>query len=728
MRMPMTLPRRPLASALVLGSLTFTLACPPLPGGSATPRPGEGDGGTVSLDGAVGDAAGRDAAGTDGAVVVTDAGTLQLDGATVEALGPSGGRIRSLAQSGGGEVLYAAGDEYGALFRSGNGGVSFERVALPDEVLRPVVGAALENPDVVVVADGLGAGAWRSVNRGATWEAAAGLSGVLVRRLVAEPQHPGWLYALGTATTTTTGRDGGAVETGGLWLSQDQGANFTRLGAASETVHDVAWHNNEHLAATDRGLLRIRADGSSQSLNTLVVHAVVADPVDPGAFIIAQPDGKVSRVVQSAAQLADLAQAVPEGGLVVRGSEVLVVAADGIHRGQPGGATTTDGGVRDGGTAGRPVASFSRVLALSPGAQPTAALALRGVEPGLVVATQGAGVIPVLGLPHAELQAQASASGLRSAHRCSSVAARTGRVLLGCVVETSEGSFPRVFSGRGETDPAVVSEETALGTAAELPGVLGPVAVALGVDGTAYAAVGSLKRQDAEATTWSDANAANAFFVATHPRVAERLVVGVMDGTASIHRSTDRGTTLAQVPNTVSLVPWQVAFHPSNDDVAYVVLAPASLRHEAGAQRFTLYRTDNFFAAPMSAWNPTGIAADDAVAGLAIPSADANLRVVITERGRVFRTSNEGAEWSTGGSIDGLKVMTLAYVGRVLVAAGVPQSPGVASTWVSYNDGATFQALDVGVPAVLGLAPEAGSGGILFGTVGEGMWRFRPGM
>jgi hypothetical protein len=735
-RRPLVVPALSLAGCFLSLSLSLG-ACIPIPGGKPAPRPGEGDAAVVPED-----AGGRD--GGDGGATSRDAGRVdgsghafRADGSVAQARGPSGGRVAGLAQSAAGEVVWAVGDEYGALFRSLSQGTSLERVALPGPVSRPVVGVPLESPSVVVLADGLGGGAWRSTDQGTTWAPVTSLQGVAVRRLVAEPSRPTWLYALsGLDPEVAVPRtDGGApTVVGGLFLSEDQGATFRRVAFDGETVHDVAYVDGQHVVATSRGLLRAPTGGNTQSLSTETeVRAVVADPARVGGVLYVTAAGAVHRWSTGASALVDQLEERPlAGGLLTRGTEVLAVTVTSVWRGIPS-STPVDAGAEDGGgSTGLPVSDMARVTYLGGPAAATSVIPLRGVEQGLLLGTLGGGVLRLLGHPFRDLVAQPPAAGLRSAHRCPSVASRAGGLMVGCVETNPDGgTLARLYAGTGVE---ALGEVSGLGTPLPLASEMGPVALAYAVDGGAYAAAGRLMRLAPGGSTWVQVTPQQVFFVAAHPRVRGHLVLGVMreDGEPQVQVSTDDGATLTPVPGTFRVIPGQVTFHPTQDAVGYLVTAPehprsvtaASLRYERG-----LYRTDDAFQS-LRPWGPT-VGSGDAVAALAIPPSEPGTRLVVTERGAVHRTTDEGATWTPQGTLSGLRVLVLGTLPghtSLLVAAGVPGVGQVtAPVQLSADQGRTWTPLPLTVPAVAVLAADPSGTGLLLGTVGQGLWHVEEG-
>jgi hypothetical protein len=616
------------------------------------------------------------------------------------------------------------GDEYGALFRTTNLAVDFTRLALPSRVARPAVGVPLDNPSVVIVADGLGAGAWRSTDKGETFSELSTLIGVAVKRFVPEPSNPSWLYALAGADAYATGPDGGSAQTG-LWLSTNQGETFLQVAFASETVHDVTYVDSTHIAATERGLLKATTGGVSTSLtdDDLPLLAVAADPAQNGAYLVATVDGGIQRVVGGTlSTLTGVTGPWVAGGLITRGTEVLALSMSGLYRGVPDGGPGVD-------ASSHPVSALAALLTFTQGTTPSSVLALRSAEQGVALSFLGSGVQTALGPPQGSLVWRSSSTGLRSAHRCPSMSVSATRTLVGCVVETADGPAARVFSG---SEPDVLSEEASLGSPHPLPTAAGPVAVTIAADGTRYAALGSLRQQAASGGAWSEVSAENAFFVSAHPRISGMVVVGVMrsDDVPQVYVSSSGGASLGAISGTRGLAPAKAIFHPTNDLVAWIIAAPEQpwlSQTPPDLERGLWQTTDGF--STLVAWGPT-LTPPERITALALSPADPLTLVALTSQGRTFQSANDGASWTAAGALDSLLVTSVLAVPNrngVLFAGGIPLTDH-APLRLSVDNGASWQPVDASLPAILELAvhPDA-AGTLLLATAGQGIWQLKEG-
>jgi len=693
-------------------------ACFPLPG-FGRPKTTKDDGGTTDaavLDGGdagVGMDGGSD---VDGALPPPpDGGPLTFPADASVVVGPLGGRFTSLAQGLDSQVLYASADQYGGVFVAAGAGAAFAPLTLPAPMAAPVVGAPAGSVDVVLLADALGRGAYVSVNRGVAFAPVASLVDVSVQRFVADPGNPAWVLALVRGVGVTA--DGGAVA-GGIWRSTDNGLTFAPEALPVENVHDVAVVSGGYVAATDRGVVQqVGAAITSLSLQPCV--AVLPDPSSTGNYLAFNAEGQVRRVpVASSSVLQELGGAVPAGGAVVRGSQVLVASGNGLW--------TATGTPQDGGVAA--ISVFTRAVDVNLGARFTALQSLRGVTQGVVVASAGGGVRVVLGAPGAALVVQPPQGGQQSAHRCPAVLSASDGVMMGCVVEGALGAVPRVWEGPS----AGVQSEPDLGAASVLPTPGGPVAVGRGADGTFYAAVGGLHRKPSGGGWVATSLLEAVFSVAPHPLMATRLVLGVTrtDGIPQVRLSDDQGNTATAVPGTLGIMPWQVAFHPSDATKALLVALPepswrgaTPLNLERG-----LFETRDGFVTLVRG-GPT-LASGDAVSGVLVPADAPEAVLVVTGSGRVFQRETWDGAWAQVGSVSGLQVMSLAALPdrpASLVAAGIPLSLGGPALQLSLDRGATWSALNVPVPPALRVVAWSGVvDGLLVGTAGAGVWGVQP--
>ncbi|MBI5498005.1 MAG: hypothetical protein HY904_23580 [Deltaproteobacteria bacterium] len=693
---------------------TVLAGCFPIPGfgrpvaadGGSSGTPGDaggGDGGTTADGGEAVDAA------------VPDSGPLTYAADAGTPAGPRGGRISRLAAAADTAFLYAAGDDHGAAFVSSDTGASFTHLALPAPMTLPVLGASAGSTDVVLAADAQSRGAWISVDRGVHWAAVDTLAAVSVQRFLQDAANPA--YVLAVVKGGVAVGDAGAAP-GGLWRSTDNGQAFAPLGYALEDVNDVVHVTGAYVAATERGLLRLPEGGSIQSISGLPITAAVPDPSVPDAWIVADALGTVSRLEGGTTTTLAQLHGVLAGGLLVRGTEVLCAAGDTLYRGVAAGVPADAG-------AGRPVTAFLAAVQPAPGVQINDVMAVGGLSPGLVVASAGGGVVRVTGAPFAALAVQPAATGITRAQRCPALESTADRVVVGCVDDAPGGPVARVFEG---PSLAVLSEVAGLDPPDPLPTAGGPVGVALGADGTRWVSTGTLYRA-APGGTFTATALQGVFAVAPHPSVAGRVLLGVLrpDGMPQVHLSDDDAVSSAPVRSTLGIMPWQVAWHPTQADRAWVVALPelswrgsTPLDLERG-----LFETADGFQTLVPA-GPDGLG-NDAVVAAMVPQLLQDSLLVVTGNGRAARRDGVDGAWTDLGLINGLRVMSVVELpGRAgtLVAAGIPRTPGAPSLAWSRDGAASWAPLEAGVPPALCVrADGASADAFLVGTAGQGVWR-----
>jgi photosystem II stability/assembly factor-like uncharacterized protein len=157
-------------------------------------------------------------------------------------IGPAimGGRVAAIAGVPGDQLTFYFGHASGGVFRTRNGGVTFEPIF--DEIGVPSIGAiavAPSDPNVIYVGTGegnprnsasVGRGVWRSVDAGETWTS-LGLGGTeKITRIRIHPTDPDVVYV------AALGHEWGDHPDRGIFRSTDGGATWDRILYVDDTT------------------------------------------------------------------------------------------------------------------------------------------------------------------------------------------------------------------------------------------------------------------------------------------------------------------------------------------------------------------------------------------------------------------------------------------------------------------------------------------------------------
>jgi len=211
-------------------------------------------------------------------------------------LGPYGGSIAAVAVSPANpDTIYAAASSVG-VFRSEDGGESWQRTGLSTEAVISAIAVDPGNPQTVYVATSNGF--FASDTGGTSWTARnQGLKETYLTALAVDPLHPGTLYAAAWGGVFKT------ANAGGLWEDFSTGLPAGTYAAA--LALDPRGPGTLYAATGERGVWR-RTSGAdwasaSKGLPEMNIRDLLIDPDDPQVLYAATDTKGVWRTDDGAA-------------------------------------------------------------------------------------------------------------------------------------------------------------------------------------------------------------------------------------------------------------------------------------------------------------------------------------------------------------------------------------------------------------------------------------------
>jgi photosystem II stability/assembly factor-like uncharacterized protein len=553
-----------------------------------------------------------------------------------------------------------------------------------------------------IFAGTLNAGNFRSTNNGATWT----------------PVSNGLMFAglyFGATTFAAKGTSIFAGTAGGVFLSNDNGANWTATTLATSTLSLVVNGNDVFAGTSGAGVYRSTNNGTSWTpintgltptrINALAVSgtSIFAGSETAGTFVTTNNGANWSPANTGITTLAVKT-------LAVNGTTLFAGSLSGIYR-------STDNG-----------ASWSRVSTnITTSLLVSGTTLYAGAANGVLISTDNGGTWTPTG---------AGLSGTVSslAFNGSTLFAGTSTFFAGVYKSTNGGalwtgsslgvaathirSFLYKANGTGGFDLFAGTNENSLYRSTDNgiswitinTGLTNASVEAIGHNGTDLFVGGfsGVYRSTDNGTTWSAAN--TGLPAATTMRTFASLGSSVFVGSsAGVHRSTNNGAN------------WTLMNSGLGSGAAQILAVSGSNLYAAGNG---LYLSTNAGAS----WSSIG-------AGITSTSINAITFigtdiVVGTGTAGVFRSTNNGASWTAVNTgLTSSSVYSLTSFGTNLIA-------GVGfGVYVSTNRGSNWTAINTGLPSNLNLffpviytlsaVPSGANFMIYAGTAGLGLWR-RP--
>jgi len=527
-------------------------------------------------------------------------------------VGPYGGVVVAIAVFPSTPEVVYAGVKQGGVFRSADGGQSFQNVSttLPD---MNVTALAVSPTSASVVVAGAQSGLYRSADGGTTWTAAAGSPGTAIEDVIFDPTDGTIAYAVSPAGWTGRSTDGGATWTP---IAADLNAQQPTAIAVAPTVHTTVY-----LGTLQNGVYR---------------------SVDSGASFTAKTNGLLNLHISSLAVAPNNAQAVLAGTV----NDTVYSTGDGgeLWVALPG-FTSVDSVVIDGANNAY-VGNQGGAYVLAAGSQQWAYIAGTAWVNALAL---GAGSPARLFTGFGQLPFDSGAVGLFDGVFHVLHNGLTGVTVNAIAVDTMDAQ-PRILAGT--VGDGLLQSVDGGRTWSQLTGlqqnsILDVVVTSSGPEAFYAAAAGGVFKSTDEGTTWTSVSnglpsnpPSPVASLLIPPGAGAAFLAGTYQG---LYRSTDSAASWSKVASMPAQVIYALASDSSTNGVVYAATEQAVFRSTDGGATWTA----------ASSGITGGLVYDVLVVGGVVFAAG--------EDG-VFHSSSTGASWDKlGGGLPAAPAHALAY-------------------------------------------------------------------